>query len=47
MVNARKEKVIEAIKFIQKSRELKLHKRPEIIEPIKNLALNHAALAEI
>jgi hypothetical protein len=32
---ARKEKVIEAIKFLQKSRDLNLYKRPEIINAVR------------
>ena len=42
---ARKEKVIQALKQIQKSRELNLYKRPEILEAIKSISLDHSVLA--
>ena len=44
---ARKEKVIEAIKFLQKSRELNLYKRPEIINAVRQVCLDHSGLASL
>jgi hypothetical protein len=39
--------VIEALKFIQKARELKLYKRPEIIDAIKRLSSDFGALSQL
>ena len=47
LVVARKEKVVQALKQIQKSRELNLFKRPEIVEAIKSIALDHSVLANM
>lgn len=44
--NARKEKVIDALKGIQKSQEIKIYKeRAEIMNVVKDLGLDHKALA--
>jgi hypothetical protein len=46
--NARKEKVIEALKGVQKSREVKIFKeRAEIMSVLFDLALNHRILAQL
>lgn len=45
---ARKEKVIESLHFLQRSRSLKLYEdRPEIMGAVRSLALNHNALASL
>jgi hypothetical protein len=45
---ARKEKVIEALKFLQKNRDLRLFdKRREIVQTVRYLALDHSALSEL
>jgi hypothetical protein len=43
--NAPGEKIVEAIKIIQKSRELNLHKRDEITGALRGMALDHNALS--
>ena len=44
--NAKKEKVIEALKGVQKSREIKIFKeRAEIMSVVNDLALDHRTLA--
>jgi len=46
--NAKKEKVIEALKGLQKSREIKIFKeRSEIMSVINDLALDHRTLAQL
>lgn len=43
---AHKEKVVDALKGIQKSREIKIFKeRPEIMEAVRSLTLDHKVLA--
>jgi len=41
------QKQIQAIQFLQKSRELKLHKRPEITDAIRHIALDFNALSSL
>ena len=45
MACASPEKVVEAIKSLQTSRQLKLHNRPEIVDAIRSIALDHATLS--
>ena len=46
--NSRKEKVVEALHFLQRERGLKIYeKRPEIMQAVRSLALNHEALASL
>jgi hypothetical protein len=45
---ARKEKVIESLHFLQRTRQIKLYgERSEIMQAVKSLALSHDALASL
>lgn len=47
MAAASPEKVVEAIKSLQTSRQLNLHDRPEIVEAVRHIALSHTTLAQL
>ena len=41
------EKVVEALKSVQASRQLALYNRPEIVDAVRHMALSHATLSRM